>query len=55
MYFPNVLLPLLATTGAASIAHMRRVFLEFFDFLYVNDDDRKIFHGFCRAVAFSTF
>ena len=32
MYFPNVLLPLLAATGAASIAQGRRVFLEFFDF-----------------------
>ena len=55
VYFPNVFLPLLAATGAASVPHMRRVFLEFFDLFHVNDADRFFFHGFCRAVAFSTF
>ena len=44
MYFPNVLLPLLAATEAARCPHMRRFSLQFCDFLHQNEDCWKIFH-----------
>ena len=43
--------PLLATTGAASIAHMRRVSFEFCDFLYQNEDMLKICNGKTKGLA----
>ena len=48
MYFPNVLLPLLATTGAARCPQLRRFFLEFFEKVYCFYQWLKTFHGFCR-------
>ena len=41
---PHVFFSLLATTGAASRAHMRRFSLQFCDFLYQNEDVLNIFH-----------
>ena len=41
---PYVFFPLLATTGAASVAQYRRFSLQFCDFLYQNEDVLNIFH-----------
>ena len=51
---PYVFSPLLATTGAASIPHMRRFSLQFCDFLYQNEELLKIFHINPRCFRFLT-
>ena len=51
---PHVFVPLLATTGAASIAQMRRFSLQFCDFLYQNEALLNIFHINPRCFRFLT-
>ena len=51
MYFPNILLPLLATTGSASIAQYRRKFIEEIAKSHFSCSDlieANFFPGFCR-------
>ena len=47
----HMFFPLLATTGAASLPHMRRVSFEFCDFLYQNEDMLKICNGKTKGLA----